>query len=208
MSLASDVPDANAALWVKFYKRSVQNNFRSAKEGRPCFDDRDFISIISPGDQNNKIDRPATETDKRDFPKQWLNYQNNNSDKVEGTPIEEWPAITRAQADELKYLGIRSIEQLVAASDGQMQKLMGGASLKMKAVAYMKNAKDSAEAQRLADVVATQNAQIESLKAQIAALGAKVEGKAVNSSQTQAIPKRRGRPPKVKAPQPEQGDSQ
>lgn len=209
MSLASDVVDPEAALWVKFYKRSVQNNFRSTKEGRPCFDEKDFISIISPGDQNNKVERPVSEGDKQRFPKQWANFQNGQSEKIEGTPIEEWPAITRAQADELKYLGIRSIEQLVSASDSQMQKLMGGASLKMKATAFIKTAKDSAEAQRLAEANQALQNQIDALKAQIAALGTKAPQTAVNSDQTQAIPRRRGRPPKAKAPQPEpQGDGQ
>ncbi len=207
MSLATDVQDGDAALWVKFFPKSVQNNFRSAKEGRPCFDEKVFVSIIAPGDQNNKVERPVTESDKQRFPKQWANFQNGQNEKVEGTPIEEWPAITRAQADELKYLGIRSIEQLVAASDSQMQKLMGGASLKMKATAFLKTAKDSAEGQRLVEANQALQSQIDALKAQIAALGSNPVKTDVNSSQPTAIPKRRGRPPKAKAPQ-EPGDSQ
>lgn len=211
MSLQSDVPNGDDILWVKFFDKPVQNGFRSKAEGRPCFDSVTYVSIIVPGDPNNKIETKATEDHKQRFPKQWANFKNNLTEKVDGTPIEQWPVLTSAQAEEFKYLGVRTIEQLAGASDAQMQKMMGGPSFRERAKAFLKVAKDSAEAQRLADANAELQAQIDSLKAQIAALGAiKPAETAVKSEpQTQAIPapKRRGRPPKVR-PEQVQGDSQ
>lgn len=193
MALATDVHDPDSNLWVKFYRNPVQNNVRSAKEGHPCFDEKIFISIISPGDQNNKVDRPIQESDKSRFHRQWSNFERGDADKVEGTRIEEWPQITRAQAEELKYLGVRSIEQLVAATDAQTQKIMGGVSLREKARAFLSIAKNTAEGQRLADENRILNDRIKALENQLTTLSAKV----LNSDQPQqAIPKRRGRPPK------------
>jgi len=194
MGLETDIANPDEALWVKFDRRPVQNNHRTQMEGHPCFDEKVFISIISPGDPYNKVERPIKDADKGRFHKQWANFERGQSDKVEGTPIEEWPKITRAQAEELKYLGIRSVEQLCAASDNQVQKIMAGASLKMQAQAYLASAKKTAEAERLAVENAILNDRIKTLEAQIAAISDKV----MKSDQTQAIPKRRGHPPKVK----------
>lgn len=205
MALASDMvaqgQNPDDALWVRFYNQAVQNNFRSEKEGHPCFDDVLFISVISPGDAHNKIDRKATEQDKQRFHKQWANFKAGNAEKIEGTPIIEWPAITRSQSEELKFLGVLSIEQLALASDAQVQKIMGGVSLREKAKAFLSVASNTAEAQKAAAENVYLREQIEALKSQIAALGAKVESTAVNGAQENTKP-RRGRPPKVKTPTP------
>lgn len=196
--LATDVQDADAALWVRFFRKPVQNNFKSGQAGHPVFDDKIFISIIAPGDPNNKVERPVQESDKQRFHKQWGNFERNEADKVEGSAIEEWAAITRSQAEELKYLGVRSVEQLAAASDGQMQRIMGGHSLRDKAKAFLAQAKDSALAMQLQELAANQKREIESLRSQIAQLGAKAQETSVESGETKAIPKRRpGRPKKV-----------
>ena len=186
--METDLQNPDAALWVKFYTTSVKNEHRSAAEGHPCFDDKIYISIITPG-QADKIERPIKDSDKQRFVKQWLNFQAGASEKIEGTPVVEWPQVTRAQADELKYLGVHSVEQLAAASDGQVQKLMGGVSLREKAKAFLAIAKNTAEGQRIAAENKNLRDEIEALKAQVAQLGA-VKG-------TPAIPKRRGRPPKL-----------
>lgn len=198
-NLATDIQDPDANLWVKFYTTSVQNNFRTEKEGHPCFDEKVYISIISPGDPNNKVDRPAKDADKERFHRQWANFERGQSEKVEGMPIEQWPMLNRAQADELKYLGVRSVEQLVAASDLQLQKIMGGVSLREKAKVFLAVAKDTAEVQRVAEANRILTDRIAALEHQLAQLGAAATiqqpAQAPATEQT-AAPKRRGRPPK------------
>lgn len=184
--LHSDAQNPDNTLWVKFYKQAVQNNFRSEKEGRPYFDEIDFVSIITPADPTNKVDRKASPDDKERFPKQWANYQNGQSEKIDGTLIEEWPQITRSRAEELRHIGVRTLEQLASLSDGQTQKIMGGVSLRERAKAFLVLAKDTAAAQRIAAQNAELRSEIDALKAQIAALG-----------KTADTPKRRGRPPKA-----------
>lgn len=198
MALASDVPNPDDTLWVKFEKRAVQNSFRSEQEGRPCFDDVVFVSIIAPGDQNNKVDRPAHEGDKQRFPRQWANFERGDSEKIDGMPIEEWAAITRSQAEELKYAGVRTVEQLCAASDGQMQKIMGGVSLRERAKAFLADAKKGAEAQRIAAENQELRDRISMLEAQIKQIGALQKPSA--DQPVSDIPKRRGRPPKIQTP--------
>jgi nucleotidyltransferase/DNA polymerase involved in DNA repair len=204
MTLATDVPDPDATLWVRFFHKSVQNNFRTSTEGHPCFDDKVFISIIAPGDPNNKPERPITEADKQRFPRQWLNFERGQSEKVDGMPVEEWPLITRAQAEELKYLGVRSIEQLVAASDSQMQKIMGGPSLRERARAFLASAKDTAKAQQLADENRILNDRIKALEQQLATLSARFSGGAALAAPPDSVAapvaaRPRGRPRKIQA---------
>ena len=49
---------------IRFYQEPVQLGYLSEQEGRPVFEDRDFIEIIIPGDMSNIIAREVTENDK------------------------------------------------------------------------------------------------------------------------------------------------
>lgn len=188
--------DADKNLWVKFFMNPVQNNFKSEKEGRPIYDEKLFISIIIPGTPN-KTERPARDEDKARFPKQWANFQAGQNEKVDGMPLEEWPQMTRALVDELRYKGFRSVEQIANASDAQMQGvgMGGGLGLRDKAKAFLALAKDTAAGQKFA-------AENEALKSQIADLQTQISqlNQQFLKSQkpvTAEAPKRRGRPPKA-----------
>lgn len=146
-------------LYVVFYKRPVHNEFESNRQNRPIFEDRDYIKIMKPGDQNSVIDTIATEGDKKRFYRQWERYQasHKEDDQLIGTPVRDWPAVTRAQAEELKAVGFHSVEQIAGCSDLQLQKLgMSGPGLKMKAIAFLQKsaetAKPAADAARLASL--------------------------------------------------------
>ena len=103
----------------------------------------------------------------------------NEDELVEGTPIEEWPILNRAQVDELRYMNIRTVEQLANVSDTNAQGMMGINMLRQKAQTYLENAKDAALTERL-----DEQAQM------IAELQAKL------AEQAEEKPKRRGRPRK------------
>lgn len=163
----------DAALWVEFFKRPIEIKAKSAIEGRPIFEDRDWVRIVAPGDQTSKIERIAREDDKERFSKIWDRYQKGQEASPEGTPLEEWPAISRAQVEELKHLKMFTVEQLASASDGQCQRLGPGMlGLKAKAAAYLDSARDSAAAQRFAEENAQLRREIDDLKAQFAQLAA------------------------------------
>ncbi len=162
-------------LYVKFEMRPVKNNFKSEKEGRPIFEDKLYVSILSPGSLLSRIERQASDMDKQRFPKQYMSFQNNQHAETTGTPVDQWPALTRTQVEELRAMKFYSVEQISAASDTQLGSLPQGFELRTKAKAYLVNAKDSAAAQKLA----ADNERLENdnklLKEQVRDLASRIE---------------------------------
>jgi hypothetical protein len=129
-------------LFVQFHNDILKNETKSAAEGRPIYDDTIFVKIFTPGDRNNIIDRPATEIDKRRFHKQFAAFQ-GNKEQVTGTPLAEWPIMSRSMTEELRYFGFQTVEQLAQASDEATSRMAGLASFKAKAIAYLELAAGS-----------------------------------------------------------------
>lgn len=162
MALPSDTQGADANLAVTFYKRSMKQEDESIAAGRPIFKEFDFIRIMVPGDNLSEIDTYANESHKARFPRQWAHYQNKVGDHQDfvGTPIEQWPLITRSQAEELRGLKFPTVESVANCSDQQMQRIgmvagMSPHSFREKAKAFLNLASDSADvAQREAELQA------------------------------------------------------
>lgn len=162
-------------LLVKFYKQAVKNEFRSSQEGRPIFDEHDFISIIVPGDKTMKVDRKVRPEDKERFAPQWARYQNNEQVPLSGTPIDEWPRVSVSQAAELKAMNLFTVEHLAGIADTVCQKMMGLDQLRTEARAYLAAAKDASHAQHLAAELEKRDADIAALKDTIATMAAKLD---------------------------------
>jgi len=154
-------------LYVQFYMGSMRNQEKSETEGRPVFDAIPFVKILVPGDKSTLIDTIADANHKRRFAKMWQQFQQNQSQDISGTPLRDWPAITRAQADELNYLNILTVEQLATVADVYGAKIMGINDLKRKAQAYIEQAKDSAFATKMADENAALRKELETQKEEI-----------------------------------------
>lgn len=160
-------PDAgDSKLFVFFYMGVLQNEHRSTQEGRPMFDDVECVKIIVPGDKNSIIDRPATKADKMRFSKQYDMFKAGKSDdeQVEGTPLTEWPFLSRAQVEELKYLGIRTVEHIADCRDDIAAKVNGMHALKRNAQVWLGKTKSAGEAAKTAKLIEDQAAQISALQ--------------------------------------------
>lgn len=166
----------DGALFVQFFTKPVEMKARSEKEGRPIFEDRDFIRIQIPGDDTTMVERQIKDEDKARFPSAWAAYQTGRDVPLDGTPVDQWPAISRSQAEELKRLNCRTLEQLCALSDQQAKKCgMGVFELRAKAKAFLEVSKDAAAAQRYAADYERMRADIESRDNEIRKLTAMVE---------------------------------
>lgn len=148
----------DSLLHVRFYKRAVQNNFKTMKEERPVFDDMIFLEIHTPGNTLNIIDRPKKYEDERRFPMQWAHYMNmNSSDPLrQGTPLEQWPLLQPSQVAMLRAVQFFTVEQIAFASDEQIGKIgmiagMAPLSFRDRAKGYLSVAKDASILQRQAD---------------------------------------------------------
>jgi hypothetical protein len=158
---AAQAGDEN--LLVRFFLHPKRDHDKSEEEGRPMFKEVEYIEIITPGNKDNIISRPASEIDRKRFPRHYAAYKARTSQVVvEGTPLEEWPGITRSLVEELRFANILTVEQLIAVSDADAQKFRGFHAIKDKARKFLETAKG-------------QNSELDALKAQNADLLARLE---------------------------------
>ena len=185
----TDLNNPDSRLNVKFYQRAINNEFKSALEGRPIMEMRDFILIEVPGDNLTVIDTFAVDEHKERFPVQWARYQNEKTDgDIEGTLLHDWPVLNAAIAAELKHFKFYTVEQVAAASDAQLNTLgmaagMSPLALRDKAKAYLGSAKDTALVQQQADELSKRDEIIARMEAQIAEL-------AQQANKSKAMPKK------------------
>lgn len=153
MALPSDTQGADSRLQVRFYKKSVQQEQESIDAGRPIYKDFDFVQICVAGDTLTEIDTYALHNHKQRFPVQWANYMNRqgaNDVEVVGTPLSEWPLVSKSQAEELRAIKFQTVESIAGASDQQLQRMgmmagMSPYSFRDKAKAFLNLATTSAE---------------------------------------------------------------
>jgi len=158
---------ADSSLLVKFFKHPQLNDARTAEEGRPIYEEVDYIQIMQPGNKDSIIIRPATPMDKSRFSEHFSRYTARMDEEyVEGTLLREWPGITRAQAEELAFFNIKTVEQLANVSDVNAQPIMGINMLREKARAYL----EVAEKEAVAEELLAANARINRLETMLAEL--------------------------------------
>ena len=175
--LGATNPDA--LLHVIFYTKAVHQPFESEKQGAPIFKDEVFVKIHTPGNQLNIIDRIVVEDDKRRFPLHWARFKemNGDSEVVVGTPVAEWPMLTRAQGEALRAMKFFSVEQIAGASDEAITKIgmsvgMSALAFREKAKNFLKAAKGAAEVERQSEELAKRDKVIAEMQAQLAELTA------------------------------------
>jgi len=132
---------ADQNLAVKFYLEALRNDDESAIQGRPIFQDTEFIEIRVRGDRNNVVQRPARPEDKRRFRDAYVAFKDGEEEALKGTPLKDWPPMTRSLVEELKYMGFHTVEQLSEASDSVCAKMAGLQTYKQKAKVFLEVSK-------------------------------------------------------------------
>ena len=177
MAIESDIQGADSRLAVQFYKKSMKQEDASAEAGRPIFKEFDFVRIMIPGDNLTEIDTYAQDSHKQRFPRQWAHYQNQvaGHEDIVGTPLDQWPQVTRSQAEELRGLKFYTVEAIADCSDQQLQRIgmvagMSPHNFRLKAKAFLNLANDSAE-------VAQRESELQALKEENAKIKAETDAK-------------------------------
>jgi hypothetical protein len=157
------VDAADAHLLVVFYMGTMTNEEKSIAEGRLIVDDVESVKIIIPGDKNSVIDRPATAHDKKRFAQQYAAFKQGKEgeDQLSGTRLQDWPFLSRGQVEELRFIGIKTVEQLANCND--TVNFAGLQQMKTHAKSWLATAKDSALASQQADRLNAQDAKINEL---------------------------------------------
>ena len=158
-------------LLVRFFSKPIADQLATQEKGRPMFKDVDWIDIKVPGSRDG-VCRPARPRDISRFPRHYQAYKNRTSDEevLEGTPLSEWPGITRARVEELAFANIRTVENLAAAPDSNLQQFMGMNVLKAKAIAWLQAAKEARPTEELHEELAKRDEEIAELQAAVKAM--------------------------------------
>jgi hypothetical protein len=175
-------------LFVQFYHGTLKDEQQTMEQGRPVFKTVPMVKILVPGDRNTVIQAKATAEYTQRFPKQWERFSASQTQEIQGSLLSEVPIVTRAQAEELEYFKVYTVEQLAEAPDSLGAKLPTFHELKRKAAAYVANAKDASAAMRLAEQNEAQANRISSLEAEIARLSTMFEAATKSQVTTEKAP--------------------
>lgn len=157
-------------LFVQFYNGYVPLEQETLEAGRPIFKDVVMIRIITPGNRDNIVDRESQPFDKIRFRAHWERYQKGESEIGDGTRLVEWPLVSRSMAEELRFVGFHTVEQVAEANDGACFKVTGLRELKARATAWLQATKDTEATAKLLAEKEAKESEIAALKAQIAEL--------------------------------------
>src|SRR5687767_106182 len=104
--------EADKTLFVQFNLEPHQNQEKTAKEGRPIFEEREYIMIMVPGDKDSIVHRPAMESDKQRFWDRYDRWKRKIGDeRGSGTPLKMVPWLNSSQVKELEYFNCYTLEQ-------------------------------------------------------------------------------------------------
>ena len=160
----------DARLFVEFSREPVMHPGKSREAGRAVYEERDFIRIHVPGDKTSVVYRQVTEQDAARFSDRYQKWRSGQEDAVVGTPLNALPGMSPSKVEEYRYFKITTVEQLADANDNLGQKFMSFQTDKARAKAFLEVAAGNAPIEKMNAELAKRDEEIETLKAQMAAL--------------------------------------
>lgn len=160
--------DAN--LLVRFFRQMERNDLATAENGKPEFNEIECISIRVPGSRDEFVGI-VTDEHKSRFKDEYRRWKDNEGAPVSGTPLAEWPAATTSFVDEMRLIGVRTVEELCGLSDGAVMMQAGLMTMRTRAQAWLRDndaasslAKAEGEKQALLDRIAALESQLSPAK--------------------------------------------
>lgn len=156
----------------QFFTDKVELTFQSKMQGRPIYEDREFVRIIIPGDRRSQVVEPVNDEHKARWPEAYKAFTEGLEAPESGTPLTEWAVsgMTKARAAELAHFHVKTVEQLATITDAAVQNLgMGMWELREKARKWLEIAeKGSAPIEQMMATIQSQGDQIKQLQADLA----------------------------------------
>lgn len=177
---------------LRFWYDSAENAVVSAQEGRAIFDTVLLVELLAPG---QSASTPVIELERAWAPESLAFYgweegttrkneryyefeqyiekfkRNNNQLELGGTPLKEWPRVTQGLVATLAAQGIYTVEQVSAIPDANLNVLgaMGGRELREQAIAFLAEAKGSADTSKLVAQIASLQETVQRLQSDLLA---------------------------------------
>lgn len=163
-------------LLVRFDVRAVKNEYLSNKEGRPIFQDEEYIQIIVPGSRD-VMTAPLDETYKRRFADRYKRWKEDvgKVQHIQGTPLSEVSWMTRSQVAELAMNNVYTVENLADMSDIDAMKFMGSHELRKRAKNFLQAAANEAPLTRLQQELEQRDNHIKTLEQKLEAMQAALD---------------------------------
>lgn len=139
-----DAEKSDTAFNVRFYYKALENKYQSELQGRPIFDEVEFVEIRNPGDNWSVISRKVNKEsvggnapDHLRWPEQYRAFKAGEEAPISGTPLTEWQLLPRTRAEELKLRGIKTLEQLASLPEHAARDLIDGVRLRDEASKHL-----------------------------------------------------------------------
>jgi len=164
-------------LVVEFYKNVRHLQQRSMEEGRPIYDEQEFVRIMFPGDKTRVVEQPSNDQYRNRFRAQYEAYlRKEDQSIVNGTRLEDYTPLPRYRVEELKALKIFTVEQLAQVSDHNLDRLGRGSRVERDAaIAWLQKAAGNAGITKLTSENEALKNEIASLKQQIVSMSEQFE---------------------------------
>ena len=109
---------------VVFKLEAVEDTLATEKEGRPIFKDVEIIEVRYPGEGPTVLE--VTDKHKKEYSELYQAFKAGQEQPTSGTPLEQWPLLSKAFCNEFKALGVRTVEQLAEANDNLKRRMRSG----------------------------------------------------------------------------------
>jgi two-component sensor histidine kinase len=154
-------------LYVRFYTDILFDADASKATGMKKFRDAEMIQIMVPGDKRNIVVREVREDDRERFAKHYAMFREGAEEQITGYPLKEWTGCTRAMAEEFKYLGFRTVEQIAAANDSILSKYPGMREIQTRAKNWLAAQEGAAPLEKMQSALEERDKAIAAQQAQI-----------------------------------------
>ena len=131
---------------ARFYDRAVKTG-EVGENGLPKFKLVCFCEIRIKDNTSEIYDQPASEEKIRRFPAEYARYQLGKKQVVDGTPLEQFAFLNRAEVETLKVHGIFTVEAL-AAVDPDKSRQLGLEDERQLAEKFLEQARDNLSLKR------------------------------------------------------------
>jgi hypothetical protein len=166
---------ADDRLMIKFELFPHPNEIKSLEAGHPIYDDKEFITIIVPGDKTSIVHRPVWAQDKERFARQYAQFKQGMEQTVVGLPLKLWGGMTLGQAKEFEYFNVKTVEQLAEMSDGNGVNIQGFPGLKQRARDYVSQTKEQQPLMEMRAEIEKKDAEISALSSSFTELSGQVK---------------------------------
>jgi hypothetical protein len=153
-------PDTDAGLAPLFKTMAQEDTAKSAKEGRPIYDDVEVVEVRRAGSRDYGVypanqmagwitdpysgeQRTITYAEK--FQRQYRQFKEHQQQTKSGTPLDFAAWLTESRRMELKSMNVYTVEALASIDGSELKNLgPGGREIKNKAEEYIINSKNNA----------------------------------------------------------------